>query len=238
MTLDQICDVIIPAYNEKDYIDKTLYSLAEQTLYKKGKVNIVVGDYKDDLNMDERDTYEEVRKYEYARYMPVFRKGISYARNHIISTASKTDIIINFDADSIFNRSDAIEKMITPVLKEGLKLTNCECILYDFSNKTQVKHKSQNLYEFASIVGSSLERTLFARGPGLTIKKEAFYKVGGFRDVPVGEDYFMAFDICSTYTVFAKRFIEGVSVLTSDRRAKALNKDGLKIFDYQANNYR
>lgn len=233
-----IVDVVIPAYNEKGYIDKTLYSLAEQTLYKKGKVSIIVGDYKDDLNIDEKDTYEEVKKYEHARYIPVLQKGISFARNHIISTASKSDIIMNFDADSIFNRPDAIEKMISPILNEGLRLTNCECILYDFSNKVPAKNKTQNLYEFASIVGSSLEKTLFARGPGLTIEKEAFYKVGGFRDVPVGEDYFMAFDICSTYTVFAKRFINGVSVLSSDRRAKASERDGLKVFDYQANNYR
>ena len=123
-----IADLIIPAYNEKGYIERTLSSLMQQTLYREGKLRIAIGDFKNELNMDDTDLYQLVKGLKNIEYVPIFYKGISYARNTLIKDHSKSDIIVNFDADSMFNTTDAIEKMIDPILNKEAFLTNCETV--------------------------------------------------------------------------------------------------------------
>jgi glycosyltransferase involved in cell wall biosynthesis len=173
------------------------------------------------------------------RYMPIFQKGIAYARNEIVKVID-SDIIVNFDADAVFDRPDALEYMIHPILNKEAKLTNCECILFDFKNKKAVTQtpKNPNIYEIASNIGTSLERYIFARGPGLTVDKEAFFQVGGFRDVSVAEDYWLSVDVCMEYSYKAKKFIDDVKVLVSDRRAQSFDKHGFDVFNYDVHSFR
>lgn len=231
-------DVCIPAYNEKGYIETTLDNLTDQTLYKKDKVHIVIGDFKDKLNLDDYYIMDLCKKYKHVTYLPVFQKGIAITRNTIIKQKSITDIILNFDADSVFNREDAIEKMIHPIISGDRLLTNCECILFDFAAKRRAEKPIQNFYEALSYIGTGLEKSFVARGPGLTVDKKAFYSVGGFREIPVMEDYFLAWDIIYKYSIHAKQYVDEVKVLSSDRRSKAIAKDGLHIFNYTDNSYR
>lgn len=233
-----LCDLIIPTYNEKGYIERTLFNLVNQNLYKKGKVHIAIGDYKNELNMDDTHLYDLCKKHEDITYIPLFSKGIPHARNTIIKECSKTDIIVNFDADSIFDRPDAIEKMIDPILNKEVKLTNCETLFFDFDTNKIADKTPTNIYEYFSNIGSLSEKLIFARGPGLTVAKDVFYSVGGFRDIPIGEDYFLAFDVCWMYSYQAKRFINDVKVYTSNRRARSSKGDGLAVFDYKSNYYR
>jgi glycosyltransferase involved in cell wall biosynthesis len=235
-----LVDVCIPTYNEKGFIERTLSNLAAQELYKKDKVHIIIGDYKDELNMDDDYLANVCKRLKHVTYIPVFIKGIANARNIIISESSKTNIIMNFDADSVFNRADAIERMIHPILHKEVKLTNCETVLYDFNADRMIPKTPQapNFYEFASNIGTSLEKYLFARGPGLTVDKDAYLAVGGFRDVSVAEDYLLSMDICLEYSIRAKRFIPEVKVLTSNRRAKSFADVGFGVFDYVNHNVR
>ena len=231
-----LADVCIPTMNEKGYIERTLSNLTQQTLYKRGNIHIVAADYKDSLNAEDKFLEELCKKFKYITYLPVFRKGIGYARNMAVS-AALSDIFVSFDADSIYNRPDALELMIAPILRKEAQLTNCETMLVDF-NTGQVKTRPSNIYEFASNLGTALERFILARGPSLTVSREAYTRVGGFRDVDAGEDYYMAIDVCLEFSIRAKKFIEDVKVLTSDRRAKGWDKHGLSAMDYSKIIYR
>lgn len=233
-----LADIIIPCYNEKGYIERTLSSLTQQTLYREGKLHIALGDFKNELNMEDTYLYDLTRKFKNVTYLPIFYKGIAYARNTLVSDATKTDIIVNFDADSMFNTTDAIEKLIDPIINKEALLTNCETVFYDFENNKAVDKDPSNIYEYLSNLGSKAERFIFARGPGLTVRKDAFFSVGGFRLVPVGEDYFMAWDICVKHGYQSKKFIDKIKVLTSNRRSSNYTKDGLNVFNYEANSYR
>lgn len=221
--------------DEKGYVETTIANLREQTLYKKGKVNIILAEYKDQLNLEDDYLSKYVENMEHVNYMPVFQKGIAYARNAAISQA-KSNVIVNFDADCIFNRDDAIEKMIHPILNQEAMLTNCETKLFDFKTYKLVEAGS-NIYDIASRVVTPLERFIIARGPGLSVSKPAFWSVGGFRDTNVGEDYLLGIDICMRYSIHVKKFIDDVKVFASNRRAKAMEKEHLKVFDY-SNAYR
>ena len=235
-----LVDLCLPTYNEKGYIEKTLAHLIQQNLYRKDKVHIIIGDYKDQLNMDDTYLLDLCSKLKNVTYLPVFQKGIATARSTMINEAAKTDIYMMFDADSQFNRTDAIEIMIHPILNKEVKLTNCECVLFDFKSNIPVPRSppNPNFYEIASNVGTSLEKYLFARGPGLTVDREAYFRVGGFRNVSVAEDYLLSMDICLEYSIRAKRFIPEVKVLTSNRRAQNFASVGLGVFDYVNNSFR
>jgi glycosyltransferase involved in cell wall biosynthesis len=232
-----LCDVCIPTLNEKGYIETTLNNLADQGLYKKDRVHIIIGDYKDRINLDDHYLMDLCKTFSHVTYLPIFQKGIPIQRNTIIKN-SLTDTIVNFDADSMFNREDGIEKMIRPIIDKEVLLTNCEVILFDFITQKKVINPMQNLYELASMIGGEAEKYLVARGQGLTVDKKAFWSVDGFRDIPVAEDYFLGFDICYRYSIHAKRYIDDVKVFTSDRRSKAFQKDGFNVFDYTKNSYR
>lgn len=238
-----LTDLIVPCYHEKGYIEKTIDFITKQTLYQKGLMNVVIGEYRDsiDNNMEGGDYLEKLCKsLDNFTYVVVPQKGISYARNYSILKGSKSNIICNFDADSIFNRTDAMEYMIRPILNGDAVLTNCQCILFDFKNSHSINQgPSTDIYSFLSKIGDELEKHFFfSRGPGLTVTREAFIKVGGFRSVDVAEDYWLAFDVCYEYGLLKKKFIPEVKVLTSDRRAVASKKDGLSVFRYDQNVYR
>ena len=234
-----IASVCIPTFNEKGYVERTLKNLTSQSLYKKGKVEIIIGDYKDELNMDDDYLINVCRKYEHVRYIPVFQKGIPVARNTIVNE-SHSNIIVNFDADSIYSNFEGLETMIRPIVDREVKLTNCECILYNYNTKEIMNTSPKpNLYGFLSNIGTTLEKYMFARGPSLCVDKEAFYKVGGFREVPVAEDYWLSVDVCLEYSIHAKRYIDSVKVYTSDRRAKAIDTVGaVDVFNYGVHSFR
>jgi glycosyltransferase involved in cell wall biosynthesis len=233
-----LVDVLIPCYNEKGYIEKTLKNITNQELYGKNRVHVLVGDYKDELNKDDDYLLEHCKQYRHVTYVPVFQKGIATARNTLAFQAL-SQILLNFDADSQFVQKDAIERMIKPILDDNIKLTNCECILYDFANRMRVDTKAKpNLYEIAANIGTALEKYVLARGPGLTVAKDAFYEVGGFRPVSVAEDYWMSVDVCMHYSIHAKQFIKDVQILTDNRRSAGFDTIGVNVFDYNANAFR
>lgn len=232
-------DVLIPAYKEKGYIEKTLKYLTKQTLYKSGLVHIVVGEYLDELHKFNQYTKNICATIPNADYITIDRKGIAYARNQMVEKAAFSDVFMSFDSDAIFNRLDAIEIMITPIIEKEKVMTNCESIFFDFVNHKEVKEPVlPDYFKVMSDISTNLEKVVLARGPGLTLSREAFDKVGGFRDVSVGEDWWMGFDIVKEYGILQKKFIDSVKVLMSDRRAKAFSQHGMNVFDYTNMSFR
>jgi hypothetical protein len=142
------------------------------------------------------------------------------------------------DADARFQYDTGSYYMLLPLLEnKELMLTNCR-IIYpsDIQKKKEKQNKTlaEYIYKMASDLGTASEKVFTARGPGMTFRREAFDRTGGFReDKKVAEDYWFGIDVCYHYTIQAKEFIDNVNIIASDRRVKGANIDGiLKAFNY------
>ncbi len=230
---EYLCDLVIPCYKEIGYAERTISALMQQNLYKQGRIHIVIGEYIDPTNPTDDELKKFCNKYQHIDYVHIDKKGIAYARNMAIRVACFAPIIMNFDADCIFSRNDAVDKLLRPILTGEAILTNCKTILYDFAAQKPIEVLDNGFYYSISRAASVCEKFLpIARGPGLTFTRKVYDKVGGFPDVLAGEDYLITFNISMQETVFQKRFIDDVLVFTSDRRAKAYNSMGANAVDY------
>src|SRR5690349_9578688 len=229
----------------------------KQRMFQNGYIQIVVGEYKDDYADNKiKDLCESLGPN--IKYVHVNKKGISYARNVCVWNSVNPIIkdkkvvgyepipfLMNMDADSHFQYDTGTFYMLLPLLeKPNLMLTNCR-IIYptDLIRKRKEKENktlAEYIFQMASDLGTASEKVFTARGPGMTFRREAFDRVGGFReDKKVAEDYWFALDVCYNYTIQAKDFIENVNIIASDRRVKGANKDGLlKAFNYEKSHYR
>jgi len=92
MTGGRSITVVIPAYNEERYIERTLQSLRKQD-YQNYRITVVDNNSKD-------GTIEIAKKYA-DNVLTENRQGAGYARYHGIEDAS-SDIIASADADAIY----------------------------------------------------------------------------------------------------------------------------------------
>jgi hypothetical protein len=232
-----LVDVCIPVYKEKGYLERTLKALTHQTLYQQGRVHIIIGEYKPPGEHISHYVGSLCTQYKDVDYVKIPKRGIGFARGHMVDKASLSDIIMCFDSDSVFNRYDAIEIMINPILRGQALLTNCQSISWDFDRNRKSKFDI-DIYKLYDITAALSELLLFSRGQGLTVSKHAYYGVGGFEDVHQMEDTFLSWNVVCKYGLFAKKFINAVKILTSDRRARGFEKIGKKAFDYKENYFR
>jgi Glycosyl transferase family 2 len=228
---------MIPVYKEKGYIEKTLKALTQQTLYKKGKVHIIVGEYKEPGDRMIHYVESICSQYPHTDYIKVDRKGIGFARRQIIEKLGISCILMCVDSDCMFDRHDAIELMIVPILRREAVFTNCQGIRYDFK-KDKITHHDLSLYNIIHSGDILSDWFVMASGPGMTILRKAYDAVGGFDDLEKAEDTIMAIKLCLKFGVFSKKFIDNVHIYTSDRRAKGFEKMGQKAFDYEENYFR
>ena len=234
-----LCSIIICTLNEIGYIERTLLNLVQQTLYKKGHLEICIGDYKDELNMDDRRLEDICKKMDHVKYMPLFQKGIAWSRNQITKNLATSNIFLILYADSRFSRPHGAEMLIHPILNGEAHLTNCDVLFMD--DKTgKIMTQPSNFYEFAANIANVLERGLFARSSGLTVSRIAFERIGGFREnlKLITEDWMLAIDCISEFGYPSKKFIEGVKIFASNRRAKGFEKDGFNVLNYDSTTYR
>lgn len=117
--------VIIPCYNDGEFIMDGLYSIINQTL-QADKI-IIIDDGSD----------EETKKILNSIHHPLVQiiyqenKGVSAARNHAISLV-QTDYILNLDADDYFEPR-FIEKAV-PILEKNLKIGVVGCFYRRIKN--------------------------------------------------------------------------------------------------------
>ena len=151
----KLVDVCIPSYKEEGYIEHTLDKLMNQTLWKEELMNIVVGEYTDNPRhvKGEKSSYlQELCHKNKILHTFVPRKGVGFARNWTILNGSVSDIIMNFDADSKFNRNDAVQLMVNPILNRGgTEMTYCATkFVEDIKHKkslTEIMYLAMNEYE-------------------------------------------------------------------------------------------
>jgi cellulose synthase/poly-beta-1,6-N-acetylglucosamine synthase-like glycosyltransferase len=246
----KLLSICIPAYKEDGYLQVTLKYLMSQRMFQNGYVQIVVGEYKDNYSDNTTKNLCESLGSN-VKYVHVNKKGISHARNICVWNSVNPIIsndrvvgqypipfLMNMDADARFQYDTGSYYMLLPLLEnKELMLTNCR-IIYpsDIQKKKEKQNKTlaEYIYKMASDLGTASEKVFTARGPGMTFRREAFDRVGGFReDKKVAEDYWFGIDVCYHYTIQAKEFVDNVNIIASDRRVKGANKDGiLKAFNY------
>lgn len=183
--------VIIPAYNNGQFIDFTLQSIFRQT-YPKEKIEIIVVD---DGSTD--NTAEILERYrERLLFIRQNNKGIANARNRGMSLA-QGEIITFFDADDIW-----YEERIGKIVERFRERQDCGIVyhpieLIDTSNKTIYTnfYKAYGYKEGLSgwITNKMLYGQIFCGGSSFAFKKEVLERTYPIpEDIQRGIDYYMA----------------------------------------------
>jgi glycosyltransferase involved in cell wall biosynthesis len=200
--------VIVPTYNEEKNIERCLKALCNQTFPRK-KYEIIV------VDGQSKDRTVKIAK-KYARVVQQKSWGVGGARNDGVKLA-KGKIIATTDADTVVpeNWLERIEKNFRE-----------RSIVAVFGPLLPMKKKG--LYEFAFWIGNLL-LYLSSRselhhnicGANAAFKKQAFLKVGGFKNLPVCDDVEISIPLKKIGRVY---FDKKMAVKYSTRR---LEKFGL-----------
>ena len=191
-----LVSVVVPAFNEENYISECLSSLFKQDLPRTDYEVIIV-------NNASTDKTEEIAKFFGAKVITEPKKGVVFAlRRGIKETCG--EIIVFTDADC---RLPA----------------NClSTILYTFNNEPEIKavRLSLTLYDagglFLSVYNIIENRINFLCGGGMAIKKSALVKVGGLDPgVNLAWDFFLTKKIRAVGKI---KKISNLVVETSARR--------------------
>lgn len=154
-----LISVIIPAYNEEEYLKKAVHSVKNQTY--PNKEIIVVNNLSDDK------TGEQVKPYTYY-HVYLKKKGVSIARNTGVKLAHG-EILVFLDADSIMERN-LLEKVWEEVELKNYVGGTCKLL----PDKSSWKNRNfMRFVELCKLITLAPSGIMFCR-------KKDFFEVGGF----------------------------------------------------------
>lgn len=161
-----LVSLIIPAYNEEKYIEKTLKSVKNQS-YKKMEIIVVDNNSTDKTN--------EIAKKYADKVVVEKRKGVSKARNRGAKEA-KGEILIFVDADTQLEK-----KCVENIVKAFMKDRDLVCAAGFVLTRGKILHEL--VYALTSL-GVWLLTYLKPQFYGIIFgcRKKAFEKVGGFNE--------------------------------------------------------
>lgn len=128
--------IVIPAYNEQDYIKDCLTHISRQTV-KPLEVIVV------DNNSTDR-TVEIARKFSFVSVIHEKSQGVTFARNAGFN-AVKTDLIGRIDADTHL-ADDWVEKTINALSTNRYSAVTGDCFFYDFPLAGPFHHLHKFIY--------------------------------------------------------------------------------------------
>jgi glycosyltransferase involved in cell wall biosynthesis len=173
--------VVIPAYNEEEFIGTTLKSLINQT-YKNFELIVV------DNNSSDQ-TADVARRYG-ARVVFEKKKGVASARQTGFF-ASKSDIIACTDADAVVPEN-WLEKIVSAYEKDK-KLIAFGGLSALYSGPVTARAAGRYLFPFFWSIDRILSGGWNLAGFNMSVKRKAFKEIGGFRtDLTLGEDVDLA----------------------------------------------
>ncbi|HID43045.1 MAG TPA: glycosyltransferase [Archaeoglobaceae archaeon] len=173
--------VVIPTFNEENYIEKCLTSLLNQTLERDEYEIIVVDGGSEDRTIKIAEKYADTVIFQRS-------EGVGGARNDGVME-SNSKIIATTDADIILP-PDWLERIffnfssrdIVALFGPIIPIENRFKYRFLISLFNDCVHFLAKVSVFYATVGSN---TAF--------RKDCFLKVGGYPEVPAGEDYGVAF---------------------------------------------
>ncbi len=178
--------IIIPAYNEEGFIENTLRQL--NTLRDEADFEIIVSDGGSTDN-----TVERAIPYAKIIHSP---KGKAIQLNNAANYASG-DILLFVHAD-MFVPHGALRAIIEKINEQGFDGGGFSNIFSDNNKKIKMLGRIMNL-RFSN--KSQAERKIFYGDNGIFVNKEVFQKMGGFKYVPIMEDYDFSIRMLSRYKV-------------------------------------
>lgn len=208
--------VCIITYQEQEYIKQTLEFLQLQSL----KHEIVIADY------DPKKTkavYNVVKDYD-VHFVDVQMKGIGLARRIAVDNA-RGDYILSFDADCFFDRTDALELMVSPLEAKEVACTFCKV----FQDCGAVYQEQQHplmfeLYRLRNIL--SVFSPVVAFDQAVMFSKVAYQQSRGYpENAKMGETVFLLAEFFYLFGKKAYRFLEEPVIYTSPRRGFKLDYD-------------
>ena len=218
--------ICLPTYNEGEYLPKTLVELRKQTLFE--MCEIIIADYDPDNNGKVKHVFDECPKnmWRGLKYVQVLRKGISYAR-HMAILSSLCPYIVNLDADVMFEKEDAIERLVTPLYRKEAAVTCCEYELQ--KSDVKISPIANSIYQGAVLM--QRHSPLVILEPGMSFTRFVYNEVGGFSDLKQYEGMELSARIVAKY-LGMKRYIPEVKIIASPRRLEGFTKYGLIAADY------
>ncbi|OGH12350.1 MAG: hypothetical protein A2776_02565 [Candidatus Levybacteria bacterium RIFCSPHIGHO2_01_FULL_40_10] len=169
--------VVIPAYNEGEFITPTLKSLLNQT-YKNFEL-IVVDNNSVDNTAEVAETYG-------ARVVRETKAGVAAARQAGFF-AAKGEIIVSTDADSIVP-ADWLARIVK-VYDDDPKLAGFGGLNELYSGAVTARAAGRYLFPLFWIMDKVLSGGWNMAGFNMTVRKTAFLKIGGFdASLKMGED--------------------------------------------------
>lgn len=206
--------VIIPAFNEEDYLPCLLESIKEQDF---DNFEVIVVD-----NNSSDNTAEIAKEFE-VNVVEEKKQGPGYARNRGAIHASG-DTLLFLDADVILPYSDTLDR-VRAILQTNDTVAGTGVWQPSDGNYLQRKltSLSSDVLRFASEAGIDI-----ASGAFIFIKSDIFRKIDGFNgDLPFNEDH----DLIKRAKLFGNtRFINNICLI-STRRLQARGVLGT-AFDY------
>lgn len=161
--------VVIPAYNEEDYIEKCLVSLSKQS-YENIEIIVV-----DDGSTDK--TLSIIKKFENVKLIKGKHKGPGFSRN-LGARKSSGKILVFVDADMTFDK-DYIKNLVEPMLKDKNILgtthdyevaQNTENIWSRLWGKERVVWKSKKRYSDKMVIFRAIRKSIFLKKGGFDPK--------------------------------------------------------------------
>lgn len=209
--------LVIPTYNEEKYIVKLFESLERSTIYP-DEVIIV-----DDQSTDRT---REIAKSYGAEVVLVDKKNIGYARK-IGMLVAKHNILVSGSADMVVS-SLWLERLTAPI-KSGYDVSfgRIDVDSQDVINKSFAKFIN-NYSEWAF----RLFRMVWASGDNIAISRPFYHKIGGFKELKMGEDIELIKRAIRLGKVY---YAKDAVIYTSDRRVKRWGK--IRFFLYYLTAY-
>lgn len=169
--------IIIPLYNKRNFIRKTLESVLSQEL--KDFEVIIVNDGSDDDSVSQIENISDSR----INIINQINQGVGAARNNGMLHAN-FEWIAFLDGDDIWapNHLSELAKIIKEFPLSGMVSTNYET----FYSNTEIKIESSKSKANIRSINYFLEPIVSASATA--IKKEAFEKLGGFTNHESSED--------------------------------------------------
>lgn len=216
----------IPAYREELLINKTVTKLMQQTAWKQLDLEIVISDYDPDGTELTRKALGKLLDYGDIRYFRCPYRGIGAGRNFGIQNA-RGNFIVNFDADSYYNRVDAIDRMVAPLRAGTAEWSMCEVI---FDEGEMSADRPDNIGFRALVAAGRLSPLAIGWTEcGLAQTRFSFDYVGGFSDF--GSLQTHGLEITSklsyAFTPSMRQWVPEVKVISSARRLKYQNLLGI-----------
>lgn len=190
-----LVSVVMPTCKRAHFLKRAIDSVLNQTY---GNVEVIVVDDNADDIESRNSTVETLKEYESnesIKYVLPDRKlGGGLARNAGINVASG-EYIAFLDDDDAFEEPK-IEAQLKFMMMHNLDFSFTDLRLYDCTGTKFIEQKSRPYikkwdpeYLLKMLIIHS-----YAGTPSFMVKKEALLNFGGFRDIPMGQDFMLMWD--------------------------------------------